>query len=41
MSIYHNEIIDGTPVLPSETEDSEKIKEIVTKMKKEISSICS
>jgi len=32
-------IIAGTPVLPSETEDSEKIKNIVSKMKQEISSI--
>ena len=32
-------IIAGTPVLPSETEDSEKVKNIVTKMKQEISSI--
>ena len=31
-------IIAGTPVLPSETEDSEKIKNIVSKMKQEISS---
>ena len=32
-------IIAGTPVLPSDTEDSEKIKNIVRKMKDEISSI--
>ena len=32
-------IIAGTPVLPSETEDSEKIKHIVNRMKQEISSI--
>ena len=32
-------IIAGTPVLPSETEDPEKIKCIVSKMKQEISSI--
>jgi len=34
-------IIAGTPVLPSETEDPEKIKTIVSKMKQEISSIYS
>ena len=32
-------IIAGTPVLPSETEDSDKIKNIVAKMKQEIASI--
>jgi len=34
-------IIAGTPVLPSETEDPEKVKTIVSKMKQEISSIYS